>query len=139
MQNIVIDKPYVPVLPHKGRIWPALLSLYVPHLLKKKYAIDPVECLRTDRLIASLSAGHGILLTPNHSRDEDPLLMGMLSRSVKSPFFVLASWHVFMQDKLQSFLLRRAGAFSIYREGIDRGAVNTAVEILESARRPLVI
>jgi hypothetical protein len=139
MQNIVIDKPYVPVLPHKGRIWPALLSLYVPHLLKKKYAIDHVECLRTDRLIASLSAGHGILLTPNHSRDEDPLLMGMLSRSVKSPFFVLASWHVFMQDKLQSFLLRRAGAFSIYREGIDRGAVNTAVEILESARRPLVI
>jgi hypothetical protein len=36
-------------------------------------------------------------------------------------------------------LLRRAGAFSIYREGIDRGAVNTAVEILHTAERPLVI
>ncbi len=39
----------------------------------------------------------------------------------------------------KAFILRRAGAFSIYREGIDRTAVNTAVEILENAQRPLVI
>lgn len=53
--------------------------------------------------------------------------------------FIMASWHLFMQDKLRTFMLRRAGAFSIYREGIDRSAVNTAVEILETAERPLVI
>jgi hypothetical protein len=51
----------------------------------------------------------------------------------------MASWHLFMQDRFHAFLLRRGGGFSIYREGIDRAAVNTAVEILENARRPLVI
>jgi len=139
MQNIVIDKPYVPVPPHRGRIWPTILSLYSPRLLRKKYGVMRVECVNAERLGKSIAAGHGILLTPNHCRDEDPLLMGSLSRAVHSPFFVMASWHVFMQDRVQAFLLRRAGAFSIYREGIDRAALNTAVEILEHAERPLVI
>jgi hypothetical protein len=44
-----------------------------------------------------------------------------------------------MHNKLQSFLLRRAGAFSIYREGMDKQAVQTSIEILETAERPLVI
>ncbi len=139
MQNIVIDKPYVPVLPRRGRLWPALLALYIPKLLRKKFAVEKVECLHADRLTKSLGEGHGILLTPNHCRDEDPFLLGVLSRCVHSPFFIMASWHVFMQDRMQTFLLRRAGAFSIYREGIDQGAVNTAVEMLETAARPLVI
>ncbi|MGN6626374.1 MAG: 1-acyl-sn-glycerol-3-phosphate acyltransferase [Tepidisphaeraceae bacterium] len=36
-------------------------------------------------------------------------------------------------------MLRRAGAFSIYREGMDKQAVQTSIQILESAERPLVI
>ncbi len=139
MQDIVIDKPYVPVPPHRGRIWPAILSMYLPRLLRRKYGVTAVKCVDAQRLRQSIAAGHGVLLTPNHCRDEDPLVLGMLSREVRSPFFILASWHLFMQDRMQTFLLRRAGAFSIYREGIDRAAVNTAVEILETARRPLVI
>lgn len=139
MQNIVIDKPYVPVPPYRGRIWPKLLTLYVPRMLRKKFGIMRVECLNADRLAQSISAGHGVVLTPNHSRDEDPFVMGILSRKVRSPFFILASWHIFMQDRFHAFMLRRAGAFSIYREGIDRTAVNTAVEILATAERPLVI
>src|SRR3954462_7776556 len=51
----------------------------------------------------------------------------------------MASWHLFMQARLKRFLLQRAGAFSIYREGIDRAAINSAIEILENAERPLVI
>ncbi len=139
MQNIIIDKPYVPVPPYRGNLWPGLLTLYVPHLLKNKFGITKVDCLHADRLAQSLRENHGILLTPNHSRDEDPFVMGFLSRAVHSPFFILASWHLFMQGRFHAFILRRAGAFSIYREGIDRTAVNTSVEILESAAHPLVI
>jgi len=139
MQRIVIDKPYVPVPPSRGRTWPALLSPYIPRLLRKRYGVTHVECLHAERLKASLDAGHGILLAPNHSRDEDPFVLNSLSRAVHSPMFIMASWHVFMQGKWKAFLLNRAGAFSIYREGIDRAAVNTAVDILESAERPLVI
>src|ERR1700733_2340988 len=115
MQNVVIDKPYVPILPHRGRFWPFLLSFYLPRLLRKKYGVMQVDIVNGDRLKQSIAAGHGILLTPNHCRDEDPLLIGMLARAVHFPFFVMASWHVFKEGGAQGFLLPRAGAFSIYR------------------------
>ncbi len=139
MQKIVIDKPYVPVPPHRGRFWPWILSLYLPRLLRKKYGIVKVETVHVGRLQESIRAGHAVLLAPNHCRDEDPMVLGPLSRAAGKPFFIMASWHVFMQDRLSAFLLNRAGAFSIYREGIDRVAVDTAIEILEKAERPMVM
>ena len=51
----------------------------------------------------------------------------------------MASWHLFMQSWLQTFLLRKAGTFSVYREGMDRTALNMAIDILVDSRRPLVI
>jgi 1-acyl-sn-glycerol-3-phosphate acyltransferase len=139
MQRVVIDKPYVPVAPYRGRLWPAILSRYVPRMLRKKFGVTKIECVHIDRLQNSMKAGHGVLLAPNHCRDEDPFVLNILSTEAHTPLFIMASWHVFMQSKKQAFLLNRAGAFSVYREGIDRAAVNTAVEILESADRPLVI
>lgn len=139
MQNIVIDKPYVPVPPYHGRLWPMALMGLMSRVLRKKFGITQIECVNVDRLKEAIRARHGILLTPNHCRDEDPLVLSALARQANSPLFIMASWHVFMQGKLQAFLLRRAGGFSVYREGIDRGAVNTAIEILETAERPLVI
>ena len=139
MQNIIIDKPYVPVPPHRGRIWPAILNAYLPRYLRKKYRVLRVESAGVGHLTDSLSAGHGIIPAANHCRDEDPLVLGMLCRQARTPFFIMASWHAFMQDKFHRFLLRRAGAFSVYREGIDRTAINTAVEILHQAKRPLII
>jgi 1-acyl-sn-glycerol-3-phosphate acyltransferase len=139
MQPVVLDEPYVPVPPHRGRLWPAMLTPVVPFILRRSYGVTRVECVHAERLRASLAAGHGIVLAPNHCRDEDPLVLGALSRAAGSPFFTIASWHVFKLNKLNAFLLPRAGAFSIYREGTDRGAINTAVDILEKAERPLVI
>jgi 1-acyl-sn-glycerol-3-phosphate acyltransferase len=139
MQNVIIDKPYVPVPPYRGRIWPWVLTFIAPRKLRKSYGITQVDCVNEQRLADSIRAGCGVLIAPNHCRDEDPLVLAALSRKVGSPFFIMASWHVFMQKKLSAFLLRRAGAFSIYREGIDRAALDTAIEILETAERPLVM
>jgi 1-acyl-sn-glycerol-3-phosphate acyltransferase len=139
MQSIVIDKPYVPVPPYHGKIWPWMLRLYAPHYMRRVYGVTQVECLHGDRLRQSVKAGHGVMITPNHCRDEDPLVLAPLSASANTPFFFMASWHAFMQSRRMAFLLRRGGVFSIYREGIDRTAVNTAIDILESAERPLVI
>jgi len=44
-----------------------------------------------------------------------------------------------MGRRSQAWLLRRIGAFSVYREGLDRTALKTAIELLVEARRPLVI
>src|SRR5437764_14185828 len=107
MQNIIIDKPYVPVPPHRGKIWPKILTRYAPRILRKNYGIVGIECVNADLLQQSLAAGHGILLTPNHCRDEDPYVLGALSRAAGSPFFIIASWHLFMQSRIQTFFLRR--------------------------------
>ncbi|HWP40096.1 MAG TPA: 1-acyl-sn-glycerol-3-phosphate acyltransferase [Tepidisphaeraceae bacterium] len=139
MIQLVSEKPYVPVPPYHGRLWPVLLMRIVPWYLRKQYGVRRVQCVHTERLAESMRAGHGIVLAPNHCRDEDPVVLGMLARCVRSPFFLMASWHLFMHGGLRAWLMRRGGAFSVYREGIDRVAVNTAIEILENARRPLVI
>ena len=139
MQNIVIDKPYEFVPPHRGTFWHALLQVYLRRYLRRHFGIERVECRGQELLRQSIDAGHGVLLTPNHSRDCDPLVLGELARCVGKPFFFMASWHVFMQGRFMAWLLRRAGAFSIYREGMDRASVNAATEILETAERPLVI
>ena len=139
MQKIVIDKPYRFVPPLDARIWPKILGLYAPYFLNRHYGVVSVQCHGVEHLKASVDAGHGVLLTPNHCRDCDPFVLQPLASAIGRPLFLMASWHVFMQSRLQAFLLRRAGAFSIYREGMDRQAINAATEILESAKRPLLI
>jgi 1-acyl-sn-glycerol-3-phosphate acyltransferase len=139
MNSVVSDKPYVPVLPYHGTLWPRALNLYFPRYLRRRYGTWKVGIIGAEKLRTSIAAGHGILITPNHCRDEDPFIVSALAREVGRPFFVVASAHLFMGNKLQAFLLRRAGAFSIYREGMDKQAVQTSIGILETAERPLVI
>lgn len=139
MNSVVSDKPYVPVPPYHGALWPRALNRYIPRYLRRRYGTAKVEIIGADKLTGSMSAGQGILITPNHCRDEDPFILSLLSRNVGRPFFVVASAHLFMGSKLTAFVLRRAGAFSIYREGMDKQAVQTSIEILEKAERPLVI
>lgn len=139
MNSVVSDKPYVPVLPYRGTLWPRMLNRYIPRYLRRRYGTAKVEIVGAEKLAGSIAAGNGVLITPNHSRDEDPFILSTLARHVGRPFFVVASAHLFMGSKLQAFVLRRAGAFSIYREGMDKQAVQTSIEILERAERPLVI
>ena len=139
MDSVVSDKPYVPVPPYHGTIWPRMINLYLPRYLRRRYGTRNVEITGAEKLRSSLAAGHGILITPNHCRDEDPFILSQLASAIGQPCFVVASAHLFMHNKLQAFLLRRAGAFSIYREGMDKQAVQTSIEILETAERPLVI
>jgi 1-acyl-sn-glycerol-3-phosphate acyltransferase len=139
MNSVVSDKPYVPVTPYHGKAWPRALNLIFRSYLRRRYGLKELAFVGTEKLRGSISAGHGVLLAPNHCRDEDPFVIGSLAREIHCPFFVVASAHLFMGSKVQAFLLRRAGAFSIYREGLDKQAVQTSIEILETAERPLVI
>lgn len=139
MTSVVSDKPYVPVPPYHGTLWPRAMYLYVPRYLRRRFGVQRVEIVGAEKLSQSIADGHGILITPNHCRDEDPFVLSLLAVKVRRPFFVVASAHLFMDSKVQSLLLRRAGAFSIYREGMDKQAVQSSIEILETAERPLVI
>lgn len=141
MQNIVIEKPYRFVPPHRGNWWPNFIQLFdlYGRWLKKTEGVVSYELRHTERLRASLDAGHGIMLTPNHCRNADPLVMGWLARSVSTHVYAMASWHLFNQDRFTGWAIRKMGGFSVYREGVDRQAINTAIEVLERAERPLIL
>ena len=139
MQNIVVDKPYQFVPPCHGNLWPKLLRLFLRGYLERSHGVRSVELLGVERLRNSVEAGHGIMITPNHGRPSDPMVLGHLWKAVGTSFYTMASGHLFMQSRMQTFLLRRAGVFSIYREGMDREALKCAVQILVDARKPLVL
>jgi len=141
MQNIIIEKPYEFRPPCRGTIWSSLIqqcNLFTRFLRRKEGVVDH-EVRHLDRLLESLQAGHGILITPNHSRNADPLVMGWITKAAKCHVYAMASWHLFNQDWFTSWAIHKMGGFSVYREGIDRQAINMAVDILNTAERPLVI
>lgn len=141
MQDIILERPYEFVPPHRGTWWPSLiqtLDLY-GIWLRRREGVASCELRHQERLRASLDAGHGIMITPNHCRYADPLVLGWLARDVGCHVYAMASWHLFNQDRITSWAIRKMGAFSLNREGVDRRAIGTAIEVLELAERPLIV
>jgi 1-acyl-sn-glycerol-3-phosphate acyltransferase len=136
MQNIVIDKPYKFIPPKRHQLWPKLIRPILPWLVKKYHGIESTECRGLEKLKHSIDAGHGIILAPNHCRPCDPMVLDL---SLSHPFYIMASWHLFMQGPLMAWILPRMGVFSMYREGLDREAIKCAAQILIEAKRSLVI
>ena len=141
MQRIVVEEPYEFIPPHHGNWWPSFIQCFELHkrYLRKDEGVVDFECRNVERLKESLAAGHGIMLTPNHARPGDPIVMGVLAKAAKTHVYAMASWHLFKQDWFTAFAIRRMGGFSLYREGMDRQSINTAIKIIESAERPLIV
>ncbi len=139
MQNIVVAKPYRFVPPHRGTFWPSLLLRCVPRYLRTYQGVTSVACRGVDRLQASIDAGHGIVLTPNHCRPCDPMVVAVLAGQVRRYLYIMASWHLFMQNRFQAWLLPRAGVFSVHREGTDRESLNHATGLLRDGDRLMLI
>lgn len=140
MQAVVIDKPYQFVAPYRGTLWIKLLGWLLPRHLRRASGIESYECRGLEHLQQSLAQKHGILLTPNHCRPSDPMLMGVISRAIDRPFYAMASWHVFIEGgRFQGWMANRLGGFSVNRWGMDREALKAATTILAEAERPLVL
>jgi 1-acyl-sn-glycerol-3-phosphate acyltransferase len=139
MPPVITEKSYRFTPPHEGRFWPVVLQSLLPWYLNRFHGVEAIECRGAERLRASLAAGHGVLLAPNHCRPCDPFVLGMLIPEIHRPLFMMASAHLFLAGGTTAWVLPRIGAFSVYREGLDREALKKAIEILEQARRPLVV
>ncbi|MHC4515239.1 MAG: lysophospholipid acyltransferase family protein [Planctomycetota bacterium] len=138
-EPLVTDKSYAFVPPDEGRLWQWLLKFLSPTFLRRLHGVTRVELRDSDKLRELIRARHGILLTPNHCRMADALVLQALSRKLGQPFFVMASSHLFRGSRILAWAMRKMGAFSVYREGVDRDAVSAAIDILIQAKRPLVI
>jgi 1-acyl-sn-glycerol-3-phosphate acyltransferase len=139
MQDIVITKPYKFVPPIRWEWSAHPIGWWMPHRVWTSYGVRLAEIRGLERITASFTAGHGVVFAPNHCRPCDPEVIGLLCARLSRPPYIMASWHLFMQGRIQRLLLRTAGVFSVYREGVDRVALRAAVNYLVAARRPLVI
>lgn len=141
MQDIFVFKPYQFVPPVRSRILSKinrLLKLH-RHLIWRLEGVRGYEVHHADRLRESLRKGNGILLAPNHSRTADPIALGFLGEELNLDMYAMASWHLFNVSNVMSWFIRSMGAFSVNREGMDRKSIDTAVQILVDADRPLVV
>ena len=141
MQNVLIEKPYK-FVPRVQNSWAQTLyawSPLFPRKLNKLQGVNQYEFRNKHLLKESLDAGHGIVLAPNHARLADPMIMLYLIREIPCNFYAMASWHLFNQGWSTRISIRLMGAFSVNREGLDRQAVEHAIDILDKAERPLLI
>lgn len=141
MQDIIIEKPYKFVPPHTGNWIPSAIQKLrvVDRYLAKHEGVVSHEIRGIDHLKESLRQKKGILLAPNHCRYADPLAMGWVAREIDTHVYAMASWHLFNQSRLQAWAIRMMGGFSVYREGLDRQSLDTAIDVLVKANRPLVV
>ena len=141
MQNILIEKPYKFVPPIEMH-WPqrflTKIGKFKP-LLRKEHGVVDYEVRNVERLRASLDAKHGIMLCPNHPRTADPIAMYHICQECPVSMYTMASWHLFNQSWFTTFMVRLMGAFSVNREGLDRTAVDYAIDVLVKGERPLLI
>ncbi len=138
-EQVIVAEPYKFVPPKNGTLVAKLLQPIIPWQIKRAWNVVGHEVRGVEKLKASLQAGHGIAITPNHVRESDAMAVGLITRQAGTPFHFMASWHVFKQGWFQRFLVRQSGGFSVHREGMDRTSLNAAIEILTEARRPLVL
>ena len=141
MQNIIVEKPYQFVPPYRGTFWSWLFkAIGLPaSQLRKSEGVVAHEIRGIERLKESLTAGHGILLTPNHPRTADPFAMGLVAQEADCHLYAMASWHLFHQSRLNFWAIQMMGGFSVNREGVDRQAITTAIDLLTEAKRPLIV
>jgi 1-acyl-sn-glycerol-3-phosphate acyltransferase len=140
-RSIFIEKPYE-FVPAIKASWPQKLyrSLKLHRVtLRRREGVWDQEIRGAEKLRASIDAGHAVLMTPNHPRLADPAHMHNLAMEASCPLYFMASWHLFNQGAMIRFIVRMMGAFSVNREGMDRAAIDHAIDILKTAERPLVI
>ena len=122
----------------RGRSGDGFRPLLSPYL--RASAGDPPRHRRHRDVPGGTSGARaGVLLVPNHCRPCDPMVVTVLAGEVPTPIYMMASWHLFMGGRFRAWLLRRVGAFSVYREGLDRTAIKAAIELLAEALCPLVV
>jgi 1-acyl-sn-glycerol-3-phosphate acyltransferase len=141
MQDIIVEKPYQFVPPHRGSFlpWCILKSGVLAWYLKRYEGVVSYELKGVDFLRESMRQRHGVLLAPNHCRYADPFVMATIAREAKLQLYSMASWHLFNQNPWRRWAIRAMGAFSVYREGLDRQSLDTAVNILANPSRPLLV
>ncbi len=130
------------------RRWNPKLSPFVTALMqgecrrraKRECGLVSYEIQNAEIVRNAVSAGHGILITPNHPTHADAYAMNAAARAARTSFYFMAAWNVFDRTHaLGRWIMQKNGVFSVDREGTDVAALKIATEIVREKKHPLVI
>lgn len=129
------DKPYKFFPPRPNRLV-IKLTQWANHtfiLPGANHRISELDIEGSGEVRALITCGARVLFLPNHSTHSDPQIMSELHRRLGIPSAFMAAYDVFLRGKIGAWLMQHAGSFSVDREGSDRKAMSTAIEVLKSA------
>jgi 1-acyl-sn-glycerol-3-phosphate acyltransferase len=108
--------------------------------LRSRQQIESIEVRGGEHLQRAAAAGHGMLLTPNHSAHYDSAALYIACDRLQQPLYFMTAWQVFaMSSRFEVWAMQRLGCFSIDRESNDRKALKQAIDVLANQPHPLVI
>ena len=109
-------------------------------IIRRGPRIADVEVRGAEHVRGALDAGHGVLITPNHSVHGDPMVVYEAASKFGSPLYFMGAWQVLgLANPITRTFLRMHGCFSVDREGTDRQALQQAVDVLQNRKEPLVV
>ncbi len=139
----MVDYSYAPYQFFEPRPWRPLLALAPAinrWLLRFDHKIHQTYVSgQFDRVRELIARGDRVLFTPNHPSRTDPQLVGRLCQQLGRPASFMAAYDVFLENKMQAWLMQRTGSFSIDREGNDRKSMMTAIDVLKKGAMSLTI
>ena len=136
------DTPYEYFPPRPSRFWIGLFKLY------NRFVYLPGAELRIRGVDVSCDPGweqlspearRRCLFVPNHGTHADPQLLMETLRQQRCTSCFMAAYDVFQRDAFRAWIMQRSGAFSVDREGSDKQAMKTALEILKAGQYGLTV
>ena len=131
--------PYHFTPPRYSRAFRPVLHLLVRYSQRHEYKVTETTIEGAEELARLVKAGQSVLVAPNHADHADPGLMLTVGRRFGFAPHFMAAREGFEKSALHRWVLQRAGAFSINREGADLAAIKMAIQVLQEGKFPLVI
>lgn len=134
------DSPYEYVSSKRNAVIVSVAGFYNRTIqLPKNRRIMGVETLQGERLKTQLRPGDRLLLLPNHPTHADPEIFFEALRQTGLTTQFMVAYEVFQRSRVNAFVIRRVGGFSVDREGADMLSANEAMATLRVGRHALTL
>jgi len=129
------DQPYKFFPPHPNRLLIRLAHWANHHFILPgpNHRISDLQLEGDARVRELADGGARLLFLPNHSTHSDPQIMSEVHRRLGVPSAFMAAYDVFLRSRRSAWCMQRTGSFSVDREGSDRKAMSTAIEVLQES------
>ncbi len=104
--------------------------------LPRKQRISSVTVEGSATLHRARRPGDAVLLLPNHPTHADAAILIESLRQIGVHTRMMAAYDVFLRSRLDAWVMRKLGAFSVDREGSDQAAMKEAMRTLTELSQP---